>query len=80
MAPLLREVVDDVLLVSEDRVRDAIRDLALTHKLVAEGSGALAYAAARSMPGSDRGRSVCVISGGSIDASRLAGILTGGDG
>ncbi len=77
MVPMLRDVVDDVVLVSETEVESAIRDLASRHRLVAEGSGALAYAAARSMPESDRGTSVCVLSGGSIDSELLAGILSG---
>lgn len=76
MAPLLREVVDDVVLVSEAAVRDAVRELALTHKLVAEGSGALAFAAALASPGREGSDSVCVVSGGSIDPDRLARILT----
>jgi threonine dehydratase len=45
--------------------------------VVAEGAGALALAAALSgqVPGR---RLVCVVSGGNIDADRLAAILGGG--
>ncbi len=75
MFPLLSELADDFALVSERDVRAAIRKLALSAHVVAEGAGALAVAAALSVPASERGRSVCLVTGGSIDASRLAQIL-----
>ncbi len=73
MFPLVRSVVDRVVLVPEDRVRAAIAHLALGNKLVAEGSGAMALAAALG----DRrdGPVACIVSGGSIGADRLARIL-----
>jgi threonine dehydratase len=44
--------------------------------VIAEGAGALAVAAA--LAGRVRGkRIVCVVSGGNIDAARLAAILSG---
>ncbi len=75
--PLLRSVVDEVVLVSEDEVREAVRFLALRNKIVAEGAGAAAVAAALKTPASARGKSVCIVSGGSIDAGLLAEILRG---
>jgi threonine dehydratase len=75
MYPLLRELVDDVVCVSEQETRAAIRRLALEEKLVVEGAGALSLAAALRVPRERRGRSVCVLTGGSIDADKLAGIL-----
>ena len=75
--PLLRSVVDDVVLVSEDEVREAVRFLALRNKIVAEGAGAAAVAAALKTPESVRGKSVCIVSGGSIDSGLLAEILGG---
>lgn len=75
MYPLLRSVVDEVVLVSEDAVTDAIRFLALRNKLVAEGAGAAALAAAMATPVAERGKSVCIVSGGSIDGALLASIL-----
>lgn len=75
MLPLLRAVTDDVVLVSEEEVRAAIRRLALGNKLVAEGAGAAALAAALQMPAEARGNSVCIVSGASIDAALLAEIL-----
>ena len=75
--PLLKSVVDEVVLVSEDEVREAVRFLALRNKIVAEGAGAAAVAAALKTPASARGKSVCIVSGGSIDAGLLAEILRG---
>jgi len=77
MWPLLRSIVDDTVTVSEGQVKDAIRRLALDNKLVVEGAGAASVAAALSMPLSQRGRSVCILSGGSIDGDKLASIVHG---
>jgi threonine dehydratase len=79
MYPLLRDVINDVIIVPETRVREAIRELVLKNKVVAEGSGALALAGALHMDVSKRGRAACVISGGSIDPVVLAGILQTSD-
>jgi threonine dehydratase len=75
MYPLLRSVVDEVVLVSEEAVRDAIKLLALGNKLVAEGAGAASVAGALSPAADRRGKSVCIVSGGSIDADVLAAIV-----
>ena len=77
MWPLLRDTVDGTVTVSEDQVRDAIRRLALDNKLVVEGAGAASLAAALATPVEERGRSVCVLSGGSIDGEVLAAIVGG---
>ena len=76
MFPLLSELVDDCVLVSEDDVRAAIRRLATGNSIVAEGAGALAAAAALAAPREARGRTVALVTGGSIDAEKLATILT----
>ena len=75
MYPLLRDLVDDIVTVCDDDVRHAIRFLALKNKIVAEGAGALAVAAALNSDSSDR--KIAVVSGGSIDADRLAQIVMG---
>jgi threonine dehydratase len=75
MYPLLREVVDEVVLVSEDAVKAAIKRLALEDKLVVEGAGALSLAAALTVPLEKRGKTVCLLTGGSIDAVKLIEIL-----
>ena len=76
MYPLLRELVDEVVLVSERDVKRAIRRLALQDKLVVEGAGALSVAAALAMSEEKRGKSVAVVSGGNIDGDKLAAILS----
>jgi len=76
---LVLEAVDDVVLVSEDQIKDAIRYLALENKLVAEGSGAMSLAAARATPIEERGKTVCILTGGSIDAEKLAMIVSSQD-
>ena len=62
--------------VSLDDTAAAVRLLAERARVVAEGAGALALAAA--LAGSVPGRRiVCIVSGGNIDAARLAAILRG---
>lgn len=80
MWPLARELVSGSLTVSVDEVADAVRLLARRSHVVAEGAGAAALAAARGrlMQLTPRPRRVvCIVSGGNIDASILATILSG---
>jgi len=72
---LVEETIDDVVLVSEEQIADAIRYLAVENKLVAEGAGAMSLAAALNTTVEERGKTVCVITGGSIDPEKLAKIL-----
>ena len=78
MFPLLQRLVDRVALVSEDDVRSAIQLLAIGNKMVAEPSGALATAAALALPRSERGLSVCLVTGGNLNPSAFADIVTRG--
>ncbi len=75
MYPMLRRLVDEVVLVSEEEVMSAMRRLALEAKLVTEGAGAAAVAAALAIPESERGLSVCLVSGGSVDHALFARLL-----
>ncbi len=59
-----------------DETAAAIRLLAERTRVIAEGAGALAVAVAASGRAGS-GRIVCIVSGGNIDASRLATILGG---
>jgi threonine dehydratase len=59
-----------------DETAAAVRLLAERARVVAEGAGALAVAAAMSGR-AGTGRIVCIVSGGNIDAVRLAAILEG---
>ena len=75
MYPLLTDLADDVVLVTEEDVRATIKRLAIGNHVVAEGAGALASAAALQVPVDERGLSVCLVTGGCIDADKLAQIL-----
>jgi threonine dehydratase len=74
MYPLLRDLVDDVVVVEEEHIPAAVRHLALRNKIVAEAAGALAVAAAMRAEG--HVKAIAIVSGGSIDAARLAEIIT----
>jgi threonine dehydratase len=76
MWPLLQEIVDHAFVASLDETAAAVRLLAERARIVAEGAGALAVAAALAGQGGT-GRIVCVVSGGNIDASKLATVLSG---
>lgn len=70
----LQRVVDDVITVSEDEIRAAVRELALKAHLVAEPSGAVALAGYRKADLPD-GPAVAVVSGGNIEPTQLTAIL-----
>jgi threonine dehydratase len=71
-----RALVDSAVSVPLGDAADAIRRLASRARIVAEGAGALAPAAAlRGAAG--EGRVVCIVSGGNIDAAVLARVLAG---
>src|SRR6266487_4928632 len=72
--------VDDIVTVTENEIREAVRRIAAQAHLVAEPGGAVAVAACllreHDLPPA-RTR-VAVLSGGNIDPALLAGILAGG--
>jgi threo-3-hydroxy-L-aspartate ammonia-lyase len=74
--PITRANADDVLTVSDDEIRAAIRFLLFRMKLLVEPSGAAAAAAvlAKKVPGSIKKVGV-VLSGGNIDPEMLATVL-----
>jgi threonine dehydratase len=71
-----RDVLDGAFSVSLDETAAAVRLLAERARVVAEGAGALALAAALAGHGGD-GPVVCIVSGGNIDSAKLATILAG---
>ncbi len=73
MLPRMRDLVDRWLLVSEEALRAAIVELAMRIKVVAEGAGALAYAARTQLP--DGPPTVAIVSGGNIAPGLLAELL-----
>jgi threonine dehydratase len=77
MWPRLREVVDEAHAVPIADTEAAVRTLAEHVRVIAEGAGALATAAALAGR-AGTGRVVCIVSGGNINAATVAEILTGG--
>jgi len=76
MWPLVKSLIDEVIIVSLAEVAAAIKVLVEHNRIVAEGAGAVSVAAALS--GRYRETTVCaVVSGGNLDSSRLAAILEG---
>jgi threonine dehydratase len=76
MWELARPLISGSHVVSLAEAAGAVRLLAERARVVAEGAGALPVAAALSGRAGS-GRLVCIVSGGNIDASRLAAILSG---
>lgn len=70
----LAECVDRWIAVPEARLRAAVAGLAAAGKVVAEGAGALPYAALDMLPAGPR--TAAVISGGNIAPALLAELLT----
>ena len=66
-------LIDEAVAVPLDDTAEAMRTLASRARVVAEGAGALAVAEARRR----EGRTICVISGGNIDAAIYAKVLAG---
>src|SRR5437773_5186784 len=77
--PVLKANVNDVVLVSDDEVREAVRFLALRAHVVTEPTGAVAAAAvlSRRLPLPAGARVGVVLSGGNVDPDVLGDILRG---
>jgi len=67
--PIIQKYVDDVVLVSENEIQNAIHELLYREKLLAEGSAAAAYAAVTNGRVRANGPIVALITGGNIDPS-----------
>jgi threonine dehydratase len=77
--PIIAALVDDLVLVTEDLIEDAINLLLDIEKTVAEGAGATALAAVLQEPERFAGRKVgLVITGGNIDPRILASVIMHG--
>ena len=75
---IAQELVEEVVLVSEAEIEEGFRFLYERAKLACEPAGAAAVAAV--LAGKvdlDRGRTVCIVSGGNVAAQTAAGILAG---
>jgi threonine dehydratase len=73
--PVVRDLVDDVVSVSEGAVCTEMLSLYQVEGIIAEPAGALASAAARLLRGRVEGPIVCVVSGGNNDVSRYGEIV-----
>ena len=73
MWPLLERLIDEVVVVTIAEVEAAIRRLAAEHRIIAEGAGAAAVAAADKIRADN---AVAIVSGGNIDRAELARILS----
>ncbi len=73
--PLILKYVDEMAMVSEESIREAVRFLLQRMKLVVEPSGALGLAALLSGAVKAEGRVGIILSGGNMDAATMAAIL-----
>jgi threonine dehydratase len=74
--PMLQRLIDGVLLVSEEEIKNAIRDLVSHHHQIAEGAGAVSVAAILRYRDLFHGKQVVgVISGGNLDIHELQAVL-----
>ncbi len=75
---MVRDTVDDIVLVSEKEIAGAMFFALDTHRLVAEGAGAVGIAASLHEKISDLGQNVAiVVSGSNVDISLLNDIIAG---
>src|SRR5205085_10639924 len=73
---IVGELVDEILVVTEERIEEAVALFVEIEKTVVEGAGAAALAAVLEHPEPFRGRNVALIaSGGNIDARVLTSVL-----
>jgi threonine dehydratase len=79
MWPQVRPLVDDAFAIPVADAAAAVRTLAERVRVIAEGAGALAPAAALAGR-AGAGKVVCIVSGGNINLAKLASILEGADG
>ena len=76
---LCGKYVDEIVTVSDDEISAAILALMEQHKLVTEGAGAVAVAAAMFHKVDIKGKkAVCVLSGGNIDVTILSRVIKRG--
>jgi threonine dehydratase len=74
---IVRALVDDIVLVTEQHVEHALSLLLTIEKSVTEGAGAAGLAAVLADPRRFKGRTLgLVLSGGNIDTRLLSGVLT----
>jgi threonine dehydratase len=74
--PIVRELIDDIILVDEPLIERAVNIFLTLQKTMAEGAGAAGLAAMLAAPGRFAGRKVgLILCGGNIDPRILASIM-----
>jgi threonine dehydratase len=77
--PIVRELVDEVVLVEEEEIAQAIVALLERTKLLVEGAGAVTLAALLNRRVENvSGKTVCLLSGGNIDVKTIAVVVERG--
>ncbi|MBF4583937.1 threonine ammonia-lyase [Curtobacterium sp. VKM Ac-2865] len=76
--PIIRDLVDEIVTVSDDDVARALLVLLERAKLVVEAAGAVGVAAIMAGSVRDTGRTVVLLSGGNIDPLMMERIITRG--
>ena len=78
---ILSELATDIVVVTDEEIREAMRAILTRTKLLVEPAGAAAVAALISGRIPTRGGPVvAILSGGNVDTRRLASLLTHDDG
>ena len=76
---LVKEYVDDIVLVTEGEISSAILTLLEKNKIITEGAAASTVAALMYKKFSHKGKKVCcVLSGGNIDVTRVSKVIEKG--
>jgi threonine dehydratase len=76
--PLLEDLLDDIVSVSDEEISEAIVLLLERAKLVVEGAGAVGVAALLTGKAGGSGTAIPVLSGGNIDATMLISVMRHG--
>lgn len=74
---ICREVLDDIISVSDTEIMEAFCLLMEKHKLVGENAGVMTLAALRHLPFKNR-KVVCLVSGGNIDMVTMSAMINQG--
>jgi threonine dehydratase len=76
--PLLEDLLDDMVSVTDEEISEAIVLLLERAKLVVEGAGAVGVAALLADKAGGTGTAVPILSGGNIDATMLISVMRHG--
>ena len=74
---IVREYVDEIIIVSESNIVDSFLLLVEKHKLVAEASGVVTLAALKKLKAKNK-KVCCILSGGNIDMLTISTLINNG--